>query len=240
MARMTLDELTTQLAKLFGKDLRAVVLYGSAAAGEHVPKRSDYNVLVLVDTLSVEQLRAAGATVRAWQESGNPPPLVLTTQEWRSSADIFPMEYADVLERHRVLHGTLPLEGVSVASADLRLELEHEAMGGVLQLRRAIMATASDPARQLELLESAVSPMMVLFRSVLRLARVQPPSDSLALVREVAARAGFDAEPFVRVVGHVRGAGARLHKGDAAELLSAWLRGAERLVTYLDRYVAAT
>src|SRR5258707_8543144 len=28
-----------------------------------------------------------------------------TVDEWRHSADVFPMEYADILERHRVLHG---------------------------------------------------------------------------------------------------------------------------------------
>ena len=43
---MKLDELVDQLKKVYGAQLRAVVLYGSAAAGEHIPKRSDYNVLV--------------------------------------------------------------------------------------------------------------------------------------------------------------------------------------------------
>src|SRR6185295_12890905 len=101
---MTLDELVAQLQKVYGPELRSVVLYGSAAAGEHIPKRSDYNVLVIVDSLTMTHLRAEAAVAQAWGESGNPPPLTLTTQEWRSSADIFPMEYADVLERHRVLH----------------------------------------------------------------------------------------------------------------------------------------
>ena len=100
MATMTLDQLVSQLAKVYGKDLRAVVLYGSAAAGEHIAKRSDYNVLVIVDQLTMGHLRAEAAVARAWQDSGNPAPLTLTTSEWRASGDIFPMEYADILERH--------------------------------------------------------------------------------------------------------------------------------------------
>src|SRR6476469_4998356 len=121
MAKMTLDELVSQLKKAFGDGLQAVVLYGSAAAGEHIPKRSDYNVLVIVRELGLPELEREAAIARAWAEAGNPPPLTLTASEWRGSSDIFPMEYADVLERHRVLYGSPPFNGVTVNPHDLRL-----------------------------------------------------------------------------------------------------------------------
>ncbi len=41
MAKMTLEELVAQLRAAFGAELRSVVLYGSAASGEHIPQRSD-------------------------------------------------------------------------------------------------------------------------------------------------------------------------------------------------------
>src|ERR671916_2282965 len=112
MAKMSLEELVAQLRAAFGSELRSVVLYGSAASGEHIPKQSDYNVLVLVDALDVARLDAVAAVVRAWTDAGNPPPFTLTTDEWRRSADIFPMEYGDIQERHRVLFGTSPFDGV--------------------------------------------------------------------------------------------------------------------------------
>jgi len=61
MARMTLEELVSQLRAAYGTALRSIVLYGSAAAGEHIPKRSDYNVLVIVDSLDSGRLTAASA-----------------------------------------------------------------------------------------------------------------------------------------------------------------------------------
>src|SRR5205814_2209271 len=112
MARMTLDELVSQLRAAYGPALRSIVLYGSAAAGEHLPKRSDYNVLVVVDSLDAPQLTAASAASRAWADAGNPAPLTMTTSEWRGSSDIFPMEYADILDRHRVLFGDDPFAGI--------------------------------------------------------------------------------------------------------------------------------
>src|SRR5687768_8337339 len=108
MAKLTLDALVTQLKAAFGADLTAVVLYGSAAGGDHNPKRSDQNVLVIVKQVSMATAKAVSATSRAWADAGNPPPLVFTEAEWRGSADVFPMEYSDILERNRVLFGDSP------------------------------------------------------------------------------------------------------------------------------------
>jgi hypothetical protein len=211
------------------------VLYGSAAAGEHIPNRSDYNVLVVVDSLPLERLRAASAMTQAWIAAGNPAPLTMTAREWLGSSDIFPMEYADILERHRVLAGALPTDGVVVRADDLRLQVEHEAMAKLLKLRGGALAAGADGARQLELLERSLSTFMVVFRAVLRLHGEAPPTDNDSLSRAVAARAGFDAAPFVRVVQHVRGS-QRLDKKDAGGVLASYLDAVERLVAYLDRF----
>src|SRR6478735_6289111 len=144
MARMTLDELVGQLRAAYGSALRSVVLYGSAAAGEHIAKRSDYNVLVIVDALDAKHIAAASAAARAWAEAGNPAPLTLTHHEWRGSSDIFPMEYADILERHRVLYGDPPFDGIKVTPSDLRLQVEQQTMGKLLQLRQATMGAGGD------------------------------------------------------------------------------------------------
>ena len=233
---MTLDELVGQLQKVYGSTLRTVVLYGSAAAGEHIPKRSDYNVLVIVDQLTMDHMRTGAAVSRAWGEDGNPPPLTLTLDEWRGSADIFPMEYADILERHRILFGTPPFDGIEVNRRDLRLQLEHEAMGKLLKLRQGVLAAGGEPKQQIELLAASLSTIMVIFRAVERLhVGGPPPTDYERLSRDVGARVGFDVGPFVRVVQHVRGVG-KIGSSDASAVLAGYLDGVQRLVSYLDHY----
>jgi hypothetical protein len=234
MATMTLDDLVAQLEAAFGPGLRAVVLYGSAAAGEHIAKRSDYNVLVIVDTLDLELLRKEAAVARAWAEAGNPPPLTFTEREWRTSADIFPMEHADVLERHRVLFGTPPFDGITVDKRDLRLQLEHEAMSKLLQLRRGIIAAHGESKRLIELLAASLSTYMVILRALARMYGEVPPTDYEALVTQVAARAGLAPEPFVRVVHHVRGQ-QPLSERDVLAVLAGYLAGAEQLVSSIDQ-----
>jgi hypothetical protein len=237
MATMTLDDLVTQLRAAYGAHLSAVVLYGSAAAGEHIPKRSDFNVLLLLDDVNRASLAAASSVARAWHDAGNPPPMTMTVAEWRRSADVFPMEFADILERHRVLYGAAPFEGVTVSLQDLRLQLEQQVMGKLLQLRQAVLLAGTDGKRQTELVSASLSTMMVLFRAVLRLHGERPSADNVAVAERVGALAGFDAGPFVRAVHHVRGE-QKLVDGAAGDTLAGYLAGVERLVAHLDQYGA--
>jgi len=238
MATMTLDDLVTQLRAAYGARLDSVVLYGSAAAGEHIPKRSDYNVLLLLKEIDASTLASASAVARAWSDAGNPPPMTMTVDEWRGSADVFPMEYADILERHRVLYGTPAFDGITVEMRDLRLQLEQQVMGKLLQLRQGALLAGTDGKRQAELIASSLSTMMVLFRAVLRLCGEKPDLDNAALAERVGARAGFDAAPFVRAVQHVRGE-RKLDANGAGAVLAGYIAGIERLQRYLDSYDAS-
>jgi predicted nucleotidyltransferase len=235
MAKMTPEQLVEQLRAAYGPELRNVVLYGSAAAGEHIPKRSDYNILVLVDKLPLERLRAAAAVSSAWGEAGNPPPMTLTTHEWRSSADIFAMEYADIIDRHKVLYGENPFDGIRVDPKDLRLQLEHEAMGKLLKLRQGVLASGGDERRQTELLADSLSTIMVIFRAVVRLEGGVPAKDNLIVSQTVGRNASFDASPFERVVRHVRGE-QPITAAEVGNVIAGYLDGMERLVEHLDRF----
>jgi hypothetical protein len=237
MATMTLEELVTQLRAAYGAQLSAVVLYGSAAAGEHIPKQSDYNVLLLLEAVEPATLAAASAVAQAWRDAGNPPPMTMTTSEWRRSSDVFPMEYADILDRHRVLYGTPPFDGITVSRENLRLQLEQQVLGKLLQLRQGALLAGTDGKRQLELVAASLSTMMVLFRAVLRLHGEKPEGDNATLAKRVAGLAGFDAAPFARAIQHVRSEN-KLSPSDAGGVLAGYLQGIAALNGYLDRYTS--
>jgi predicted nucleotidyltransferase len=232
---MKLEELVSQLQLAYGDGLRSVVLFGSAVAGEHNPKNSDYNVLVIVDSLPLARLRAVAAVSKAWAEDGNPPPMTFTSSEWKSSADIFPMEYADILERHRVLFGDPPFDGIRVAPSDLRLQVEQQTMGKLLQLRQATMGAGGDSKLQLDVLEKSLSTLMVIFRGVSRLVGQAPSQDYEELTRTLALRAGFSPDPFIKVIRHVRGS-EKISRESSAGILEGYLAAMERLVAYLNEF----
>ncbi len=235
MAKMTLDQLVEQLKAAHGDALAAVVLYGSAARHQGPPTGA-LDVLVVVRTLADDALRAAGAATRSWMEAGHPAPLTLTSAEWASSADIFAIEYADLLSAHRVLHGALVTEGIAVHQHDLRLQLEREVMGKVLQLRRAMQAHHGDGKAQRLLLEAARGGIFALFRATLRLTDgvAEAHGDSEVVARAVSAKAGFDAVPFVALVAHTRGT-VKISDREAAGVLRGCHDGLAALAGWMDK-----
>jgi hypothetical protein len=164
--------------------------------------------------------------------------MTMTVDEWRRSSDVFPMEYADILERHRVLHGAAPFDGISVSRENLRLQLEQQAMGKLLQLRQGALLAGTDGKRQAELIRASLSTIMVLFRAVLRLHGERPSGGNTAVAERVGQLAGFDAAPFVRAVRHAKGEQA-IESAAAGEALSGYLEGVERLNQHLDRFTPA-
>ncbi len=188
---------------------------------------------MLVERLDREHLAREGAIARAWEDGGNPPPLTLTVREWRASADIFAMEYADILERHRVVHGTLPVDGISVQRSNLRLQLERETMGKLLALRQGILSAGHDRRRLRELLAASLSTFMVLFRATVRLHGETPPTDYVLLAQRVGELAGLDPAPFERVVRHLRRS-EPLEARDVDPVVDGYLAGAEQLASHVD------
>jgi hypothetical protein len=236
MANMTFDNLVAQLRAAYGDTLRAIVLYGSAAGGEHHAGHSDQNVLVIVTALSLEAMQAAGAVARAWAEGRNPTPLTLTEAEWRSSVDVFAMEHADIRDRHKVLYaspGYELLAGMHVSARDMRQQLEYEAMATLLGVRARILASDGKPKDRIELLTGSSSRVLALFRALLRLTGAPPGADSEAVCRAAAAKAGFEAEPFVAIIAHRRGT-AKLSGDQLVKVLAGYHAGLERLVAFVD------
>lgn len=232
---MTLDEFVAGVRGACGADLVSVVLYGSAAGRDYHGADSGHNVLVLTRDVNTTSLRGMSGVVQQWMKAGNPPPLLLTAAEWRASSDVFSIEYADVLERHRVLHGEFPTDAIHVRLRDMRQQLETEAMGKLLRLRRGLLSAGDDAAMLRALLDDALSSMLTLFRATLRLHGEPVPPSSEALCDRVAALAGFPPAEFRMVLAQRHG-NKRISHAEVQDGLRAYHEALEKLVAHVDGF----
>jgi hypothetical protein len=152
------------------------------------------NTLLIVDRVDNELFSRLMGPVRAWVGSKHPPPLVLTDQEWRDSADAFPIEYEDIRAHHRLLAGRDPWTGISVEREHVRRQLEQELMGKLMHLRQAYAASWNKPKELDDVVRTSWAGFLTMVRAVLRLAGRPTPVAPEALVREAAALIGFAAD----------------------------------------------
>jgi predicted nucleotidyltransferase len=229
-----LDQLVEKLQKAFGSQLASIVLYGSAATGDHNEKFSDYNILCILHQISTAELRASEPVFRWWKEKGNPSPLLMTEEEVHNSTDCFPIEFHDIRERNRILHGPDLVSALEIDTAFYRAQVEHELRAKLLRLRQKATGVLSDKDVLTRLMADSVSTFCVLFRHALMLSGQPGPSGRRQIVVAAAAFYGLDAEPFNTLLS-VREGAARPKDSEPEALLSAYMKQVEIVIVAVDR-----
>jgi hypothetical protein len=228
-----LAELVERLKKAFGDRLVSVVLYGSGSTDDWNQDRSDLNVLCVVSRISSDELRSAQPILQWWQQNGNPPPLLLTADEVRTSTDCFPMEFHDMQQHRRILQGADVIANLAVDDKFYRAELEHELRAKQLRLRQRAAEVLSDPEPLLRLMTESLSTFCVLGRHALVLGGKAPPwnkHDVIKALRDALA-SPFDA--FGEILT-IRSSGRRGGGADTVQLLDRYLGDIELLVRFVD------
>lgn len=230
---MTLEDLVPALQGAYGEALKSVVLYGSAVAGEHIKKKSDYNILVVVNDLPLDRLLSASSFAKKWSDAGNPPPMIFTSDEWRTAGDVYPLEYIDIRARHQVMFGEDPFQDINIELSNLRMQVEREALSKVLRLRQAAQIAGDDTKKHLEILGASLSSLMVVLRGVMWLHNLAPTQNYGELIRDSAEKVGFDPQAYFEVLHHVRGERA-IPKDRATLLLASYIHGMEVVAAHVD------
>ncbi len=195
-----LKELVERVQKAYGDRLVSVILYGSAAVGDHHGRFSDINILCVLDEVTARELEDSAELFHWWQGHGNPPPLLFGREEFRNSSDCFPMEYRDIRERHRVLYGEDAIAGVEVDTSFYRAQVEHEFRAKLLRLREKAGAAMGQKDLLVGLMADSLSTFCVLFRHALLLHGEPAAFEKRAVVGQAAARFGIDPAPFEKLL----------------------------------------
>lgn len=230
------EDLVDKLKKALPSELKSVILYGSAAAGDHVEKRSDYNILVVAEKLGVNELKALSKPSMTWIKAGNPAPLLFTLDRLKKSADVFPIEIMDIKQTHRVLYGEDIVAEIDISQENLRLELEHELKGKLIQLRERYLTTGGKPKLVAELMINSLSTFLVLFRGSLRLYRDEIPAKKIDVLDALSEYISFDSDIFTKIDDLRTG---KIKTGDIQpdELFERYLDTVEEVVDAVDSYI---
>jgi predicted nucleotidyltransferase len=234
LVKEALDGLVTDLRATHGDNLASIVLYGSAAAGDQIELRSDYNLLIALNRITPEDLRQAQAPMREWRRLGHPLPVYFTVEELSDAADVFPIEFHQMANARIILFGHDPFEFVKLSDVHLRHQAEYELRSKLIQLRRLYIPASSSIEKLSDLMTDSLASFASLFRAVLMLHGQEPPIGKPDTVRATARLLRLDPEPFERVFA-IRATGERPGtEEEANELFGTYLVQIEHVVEAVD------
>jgi hypothetical protein len=195
-----LNLLVEKLRRTYGDRLVSVVLYGSAAAGDHQRKFSDLNVMCVLSQVTPRELGESEEILRWWRDQGSPAPLLLSEQEVYTSTDCFAIEFHDMERYHRILHGKDVMANLTVDDSFYRAQVEHELRAKLLRLRQKAAGMLSDKDLLRQLLADSLSTFCVLFRHALRLHGTEVSMRKREIIEQAQASFGIDPLPFQKLL----------------------------------------
>lgn len=232
---MTPNELSHELEKIYGTELKAVVLYGSAASGDYSKRFSDFNVFCVLENPTPSNLAKSNKLVRKWVKKGNPPPHFFGPRHIETSLDVFPLEFLDIKDQHRVLLGKDPLADIQVDPKNLRHQCESELKGKLIHLRAFYAQNCDRPKVIANMMIQSFSTFLAVFKGVLRLLDVNPRIDARAVVEALAQQIGINPQIFLDIIEIRRGRSYLPRDDDALTAFERYLTEIATIITYVDK-----
>ncbi len=228
-----LKELVNRLERSYSDRLVSVVLYGSAASGEHHGKFSDLNVLCVLKEIAPRELGEGEPIFTWWRGHGHPAPLLMSEEEVHNSADSFPIEFRDMKDRRKVLYGPDVIADVRIDTKYYRAQVEHELRAKLFRLRQQAAGVLSDPAALLKLCLDSVTTFCMLGRHALVVAGIGAKTEHRAVVRQLSETLRMDVTSFETLLD-IREDKSGGELGDPGELFASYLVSVRRLVEFVD------
>jgi len=226
-------DLVDRLKHSQGERLRSVVLYGSAASGEHKEHFSDLNVLCVLTRVTPAELAASAPIFEWWRSLGNPSPLLLSEEELRTSTDCFPIEFHDMQERRRVLFGPDLIQDLAIDRKFYRAQVEMELRSKLLRLRQMAADVLFDKPALLRLMIDSVPNFLVLARHALLVSDLPAGFRKREVVRHLP-DIGVDESPFDTLLD-LRDQSKLARDIDPDALFASYLKQIEAVVSHVDK-----
>ncbi len=190
-----INEFVERIRGTAGTNLLAVVLYGSAAAGDYVAEHSDVNLLCVLGETSFAAIEALAPAVEWWGKQKHRPPLLMSAEEMRRSADIFSIEFLDMRRHYRVLWGDDVLKTLEIPMRWHRAQVEYELREKTILLRQQLLVSGKDEAKW-ELLLRSLPAFGTLFRHALMALGDAAAGSKREAAAALAGKLGIDTSVF--------------------------------------------
>ncbi len=228
------QEFTQDYQAVFKDDLKSIILYGSGARGEYVPKKSDLNFLIVLTEAAMDRLRDAFPLIRKWRKRRVNIPLFLTEEYIASSLDSFPVEFLNFRESHVLVFGKDVLEELPFDKKHIRLQCERELKGKLLLLREAYLDSEGRPKGLGQVSSASLTAFLSLFRALLFLKDREIPGRNDALISTAAKEIGFDETPF-RDIAKIREGKIKMRREEMEGIVERYLPAIREIWKRVDQ-----
>ena len=228
-----LNDFTEMMKGLYGDKLISLNIFGEEAHTEALTV-GQTKFLAILDELGLNELKKYSSVQAKWAKKGIPAPLMLTPDDLKTSTDVFSIEFLEMKESYRLLHGKDLLAGLEIGLENLRRECEEQVKGKLLHLRQGYVGSCADKAALSMLIASSVLPFTDAMRNLLRLMGRPVPKRRHEVIAGFCSAAGLKEAPFNEALGLLK-KGGRPGLDELDKLFDVYLKEVSALAEMVDK-----
>ena len=226
-----LADFVNRARDIYRDELVSIILYGSAASGEFSARHSNVNIAVILRDTSLANLSRIAPLLNKYKF--RPLKVIFFTEIYiKNSADVFPIEFLDIKENHKILYGSDLLAGLKIDIKNLRFQCEQELKSKILSVKRVYLAGMNDPDLDKLLLKFFTSSLHVL-RNILRLKKGSAAYLKGEILDGIAVEFHIDISGMKKILA-AKTADRRLPRKDAAALFNSFVNDLEKISDIVD------
>lgn len=228
-------ELATQAAEeyqaCYADDLLSVCVFGSAAGVDFDPRRSDINLLIILETVSIEAVEKSAEIQDRWRKQRFARPIFMDREYINRSLDAFPIEFFNMQQCHAVVAGEDLLAHLEITRQDLKLQAERELRGKWLHLIQEGLEARSHRKQLRALLQVSLGDFTAICRALLHVRQTPVPQDRKTLWNAVTDVYELEENTFEKVSA----AAERGDKREMRDVFPEYVRAVEILSEKVDQ-----
>lgn len=203
-----LNKYCNQLVDLYGSGLKSVSIYGSAVGSGFVAKRSDINVLIVMDSIDRQTLIKYRTMQRKFKNIITS--LFMTKKYIENSQDVYPIEFLEMKDNYLVVYGEDVLGQIDIDTKYLRLECEQQLKGSLIKMRNGLIKIGFSKNSFRKILLESFSSIIVIFRSLLRLKNIKPAVDKTEIINQMCDSFDINKDIFKNILEYKTGSQRKL------------------------------
>jgi predicted nucleotidyltransferase len=180
-----LEDFARKIDIIAKDNLMAVYLYGSVTHQIFDHPQSSISVLIVLKSAKIEDIENISPVLYKAQKDFQLEATIITREETKTSADVFPIEFTDMKVKKFLLIGEDVFKNVHISMEDLRLSCELELKKRIFSLRRFFVLNLKHPKLLMENLIADFPSFLMQVDTVLYLKAGRFATSTEELLKEV-------------------------------------------------------
>ncbi len=226
-----LGEFISRTKDIYNDGLVSILLYGSAAGGEFSSGHSNINLAVILHDTSLSNLSKIAPLLN--KSKFRLLNVIFFTEDYiKSSADVFPVEFLDIKENHKILYGKDIVANLPIDIKNLMFQCEQELKSKIINIKKAYLAHIHNADLDKLLMKFFTSTLHIL-RNILRLKNNQVVYRKEDILAALAYEFHIDIS-YMKKILEAKSFSRRLSKKLTAEFFNLLIRDLENISSAVD------